>query len=350
MSKSVASIVAGMLLALSCAVLADDAPPTLQERVGYAFSRALNAAQGDKQALSSLQTDAKLDAAAEYGLGEYYVFIKDYPQSIAWFRKSADQDFVGGYYGLGKAYDLGRGVTQDYKQAMILYLKAMELPEAEMHIGLLYAQGHGVKQDYAQAANWYRKAGSIEADLALGSLYQTGSGVKQDDVQAMQWYRKAADAGGAGDAQAQYRLGLMHEQSKSLQDYKQAAGWYQRASQQGVAGAQLNLGLLYTSGKGVPADPAKAVQQFQMAANQGNGQAQYHLAECFATGAGVPVDPVRAYQWMTIAKASLDSNDPTASLAAEKLKDLERQLSPAQTKQAKQAAAEWLQSHSAAKQ
>ncbi|HSC47416.1 MAG TPA: SEL1-like repeat protein, partial [Gammaproteobacteria bacterium] len=88
----------------------------------------------------------------------------------------------------------------------------------------------------------------------------------------------------------------------------------------------------------------------QMAANQGNGQAQYHLAECFAAGAGVPVDPVRAYQWMIIAKASLDAKDPTSSLVAARLKSLEGQMSPAQTKQAKQAAAEWLQSHGAVKQ
>lgn len=344
-----ALIVVGMLLAVSCGVLADDAPPTTQEMFGYALSLAMSAAQGDKHALATLQSNAA-DMDAEFGLGEYYVLIKDYSQSIAWFQKSADKHFAGGYYGLGEAYDLGRGVTRDYRHAMILYLKATELPEAEMHIGLLYAQGHGVKQDYAQAANWYRKSGSVDADLALGSLYETGTGVKQDDAEALRWYRKAADAEGAGDAQAQYRLGLLYERPKSLQDYKQAATWYQRASQQGVAGAQLNLGMLYLSGKGVPADPAEAVQQFQMAANQGNGQAQYHLAECFATGAGVRADPSRAYQWLSIAKASLDVKDPTSSLAAEKLKDLERQLSPAEIARAKQAAADWLQSHQTAKQ
>ena len=342
-------VIAGLPLAMSCGALADDASPTTQEMFGYALSLAMSAAQGDKRALATLQSNAA-DMDAELGLGEYYVLTQDYPQSIAWFQRSADKHFAGGYYGLGEAYDLGRGVTRDYRKAMIQYLKATELPEAEMHIGELYAQGHGVKQDYSQAADWYRKAGSVEADLALGSMYQTGSGVKQDDAEALQWYRKAADAEGAGDAQAQYRLGLLYERSKSLQDYKQAATWYQRASQQGVAGAQLNLGLLYSSGKGVPADPAKAVQQFQMAANQGDGQAQYQLATSFAAGAGVRADPFRAYQWLSIAKASLDGKDPAASLAAEKLKDLERQLSPAEIARAKQAAADWLQSHQTAKQ
>lgn len=319
--------------------------------MGYALSLADKAYHGDKSALEFLQSNAATkDSGAEFGLGEYYVLTKDYPQSVSWFQKSADQGFAGGYYALGVAYDSGLGVRQDYAQAMRLYLKATELPEAEMDIGVLYARGRGVKQDYPQAVGWYRKAadaGSVEADLALGSLYQTGTGVPQDDAQALQWYRKAADA---GDADAQYRVGLIYEHSRSLQDYKQSVYWYQKAAQQGIADAQLDLGMLYSSGKGVPADPARAVQLFQMAANQGNGQAQYELADSFAAGRGVRPDPFRAYQWMTIAKASLDGKDPTYAMALERLKGLEKQLGPAQLSGAKKAAAEWLQSHGAIKQ
>lgn len=92
-------------------------------------------------------------------------------------------------------------------------------------------------------------------------------------------------------------------------------------------------------------DAGKALQQFQMAANQGDGQAQYHLADSFATGSGIHADPFRAYEWFTIAKASLDAKDPASSLASERLKGLEGQMSPAQLARAKQAAADWLKSH-----
>jgi TPR repeat protein len=343
MSKLLALMVVGISLAVPYAALADDAPPTTQEMAGYALSLATSAAAGDKSALATLRSNAALkDPGAEFGLGEYYVFIHLYPQSISWFQQSAAQDFAGGYYGLGVACDSGQGVAQDYAQAMHFYLKAIELPDAEMRIGGLYAEGHGVKQDRSQAAAWYRKAadgGSTEADLALGDAYQAGTGMTQDDAQAMHWYMAAADR---GDATAEYRLGMLYEHSKSLQDYKQAAVWYRRASEQGVADAQLELGMLYSSGKGVPADPAKAVQQFQMAANQGDGQAQYQLGNSFAAGAGVPIDPVRAYQWMSIAQTSLDAKDPTSSLATAKLKGLEGQMSPTQIVQAKKAATEWL--------
>jgi TPR repeat protein len=173
-------------------------------------------------------------------------------------------------------------------------------------------------------------------------MYRMGSGVKQDDAQAMHWYRKAADQ---GNALGQYNVGLIYERSRSLHDYKQSALWYNKAAEQGVADAQLNLGMFYSTGNGVPVDAARALQLFQMAANQGNGHAQYELADRFATGAGIQPDPSRAYQWMTIAKSSLDRKDPTWSMASNKLKDIERQLSPAQTQRAKEAASEWLQSH-----
>jgi TPR repeat protein len=344
-------MVAGLTLALSPAVFAGDAPPTTQEMVGEAEYLARSAHQGDKNALATLRSGvAAKYADAEFGLGEYYRLSKDYAQSVSWFQKSADQGFAGGYYALGIAYESGEGVPQDYAQAMGLYLKATELADAEMKIGLLYAHGRGVRQDYSQAVLWYRKAadtGSVDADLALGSTYETGEGVPRDDAQAMQWYRKAADF---MNAQGQYRLGLLYERSKSLQDYKQAVYWYGKAAQQGIVEAQLNLGMLYSNGKGAPADAGRALQLFQMAANQGNGQAQYQLANCFATGAGVRPDPFRAYQWMTIAKASLDGKDPTYSLALEKMKDWEKQLSPTQISQAKKAAAEWLQSHGTTRQ
>ncbi len=348
MSKSLALMLASFCLAVSCAAVADDEDPTTQERVSYALSRALNAAQGDKHSLASLQTDAALDAAAEFGLGVYYSLTKDYPQSLTWFKKSADQHFVGGYYGLGRAYDCGKGVPKDYTQAMRFYLQATELSEADMRIGDMYMDGDGVAQDDVRALSWYQKAadaGSIEADLTFGHLYELGIGVKQDSTQALQWYRKAADL---GNAEAQYQVGSLYGQPGSLRDYKQAALWYQKASQQGVAEAQFYLGHLYLDGNGVAVDKAKAVQQFQMAANQGYRQAQVFLATCFADGVGVPADPFRAYQWYAISEMSMNAADSDPSVE-QRMTPLAQKLGPTQTARAKQAAQDWHDAHSAAK-
>ena len=55
--------------------------------------------------------------------------------------------------------------------------------------------GRGVAQDYTQAVFWYRKAaeqGDASAQDGLGEIYDNGYGVRQDYAQAVAWYRKAA--------------------------------------------------------------------------------------------------------------------------------------------------------------
>ena len=65
-------------------------------------------------------------------------------------------------------------------------------------LGRLYENGRGVPQDYAQARQWYQKAveaGSVAAMEHLGNMYYYGRGVAQDDVKAREWYQKAVDGG-----------------------------------------------------------------------------------------------------------------------------------------------------------
>ena len=90
-----------------------------------------------------------------------------------------------------------------------------------------YRNGRGVPQDYVQAVSWYRLAadqGNAAGQRNLGFLYEQGQGVPQDYVQAVAWYRKAADQ---GDAYAQENLGFMYGTGKGVpQDYIQAYKWY----------------------------------------------------------------------------------------------------------------------------
>jgi TPR repeat protein len=74
----------------------------------------------------------------------------------------------------------------------------------------MYQAGKGVAQDYAQAVYWYRKAAEQGNDIAendLAVMYENGAGVVPDVAQAIYWYRKSAAQGNA-DAQANLaRLG-----------------------------------------------------------------------------------------------------------------------------------------------
>jgi TPR repeat protein len=71
----------------------------------------------------------------------------------------------------------------------------------------MYANGRGVHQDYAEALNWYRKAaehGNASGEYNFGYMYGAGQGVSPNYGEALKWFRKAADQ---GFADAQYGLG-----------------------------------------------------------------------------------------------------------------------------------------------
>jgi len=152
-------------------------------------------------------------------------------------------------------------------------------PEAQYDLASMYFRGKGVPQDYAEAVRWYRKAaekGYTRAENALGYVYYQGKGVPQDDAEAVRWFRKAADH---GDANAQSGLAFMYSQGKGMpQDYAEAVRWYSKAADQGDANAQYALGFMYRNGKGVPHDDAEAVRWFRKAADHGDAQAQRALA------------------------------------------------------------------------
>jgi TPR repeat protein len=61
-------------------------------------------------------------------------------------------------------------------------------------------------------------------------------------------------------------------------DLVQAAVWFRTAAKQGLASAQLNLGVAYHKGQGVPLDDEEAAVWYQRAADQGNIDAQHKAA------------------------------------------------------------------------
>ena len=97
-------------------------------------------------------------------------------------------------------------------------------------------------------------------------------------------------------------------------------GLLERAKQ-GDAEAQLNPGLMYDDGEGLPKDDKEAVKWYRLAAEQGQVSAQNNLGVAYAIGNGVPGDTVIAYVWANLAGAN--GSDVT------KLKELlEQSMSP----------------------
>jgi TPR repeat protein len=169
---------------------------------------------------------------------------------------------AGQYEDAEKAYLRG-----DYKAAYGLFKPMAEqgLPKAQYNLGDMYDNGRGVPQNFAEAMKWYRKAadqGDAPAQYSLGALYYNSRGVPQDYAEAMKWYRKAADQ---GHAYAQFSLGLMYHHSQGVpQNYVEAAQWFRKAADQGYAPAQYNLGAMYYNGQGVPQDYVLAYMWFNL--------------------------------------------------------------------------------------
>ncbi len=116
---------------------------------------------------------------------------------------------------------------------------------------------------------------------------------------ALRWYSRAAEA---GDARAQYLLGVKHETGIGVTaSDRQAAEWFGRAAAQGHAEAQFKLAVMYEAGRGVPADLGEAVRLYRAAAESGLAEAQYNLGVAYLNGSGVDRDVAEAFAWIALA-------------------------------------------------
>lgn len=143
-------------------------------------------------------------------------------------------------------------------------------------------------------------AGNVPAQIMLGALYNKGGAVERNDKMAAAWFEKAANQ---GNAEAQYQLGNLYENSQLSKDYKAAANWYQKAAQQGSAKAQARLGVFYSHGLGVAQNPNEAILWSGKAALQGNADAQYWFGLGYLQGKRAPKDTQIAMGWLSKAAA-----------------------------------------------
>ena len=150
--------------------------------------------------------------------------------------------------------------------------------------------------DEARAAwSTLAHAGDVDAQFNLGTLHENGLGVPKDAQKAARWYRAAAarrvDLARLALARLQ-RAGVLEpdpgeDQIKLLEI----------AARRGLAEAQFELGVAYDHGLGVTQNHATAAGWYQRAAEQGLTDAQYNLATLYDEGLGTPRDIGRALQW-----------------------------------------------------
>lgn len=91
-------------------------------------------------------------------------------------------------YNIGRLYQLGQGVFQDFEVAAQLYEMSADqgYPYAQHNLAMLYESGKGVDQSFSKAYRWFRRAakqGNRKSMYRLGIMYQEGEGVgKSQDL------------------------------------------------------------------------------------------------------------------------------------------------------------------------
>jgi hypothetical protein len=154
-----------------------------------------------------------------------------------------------------------------------------------------------------------------------------------DFATALSSFRPLAEQ---GSASAQLNLGLMYSKGEGVpENDTEAVRWYRLAADQGHPKAQYNLGNSYANGTGVPQNHAEAVRWFRLGADRGDAKAQYSLGVMYDNGDGVPENDVEAYKWWALAAAQGHSD------AAKNRDSVRSEMTPAQVAEGQRLAAEW---------
>ena len=108
---------------------------------------------------------------------------------------------------------------------------------------------------------------------------------------------------GPRDAEEQFQLGEDHQLGRGVpKDPAVALEWHRKAADQGHPTAQVRLAMRYADGQGVKKDPAEALRLFVLAAAQGQPKAQLELGLAYRDGRGVPKDLVQAEAWLMLSE------------------------------------------------
>jgi TPR repeat protein len=176
------------------------------------------------------------------------------------------QHVVGDFYLRG----VGTGPSRD--DAVKWFRLAIEQGSvgAELSLGLMLLGTDNADGEFAEATKLLTHAaaaGNAEAQYALGVVYGTGLGTKPNRKKAREFYQKAANQ---GHASALLVLAdMVHEKARTDRERAEAIRLYTAAAEKGVPTAIYNLGLAYERGHGVPADIAKALDHYRRAAGAG---------------------------------------------------------------------------------
>jgi TPR repeat protein len=176
----------------------------------------------------------------------------------------------------------GGGVSGD------AYLSALEnaaeagQPMAMWQLGTMYENGEGVAKDPARAFGYFAQIANQHADAAPRGV--ESDIVAQSFVKMGDYYRQGVpDAGIPADVERSHAL-LLH-----------AATYF------GDADAQYRVGLLYLQDEGLGVNPLQSARWFSLAARKGHCLAQARLGDMLFNGVqGIEAQPIEGLMWLNV--------------------------------------------------
>lgn len=183
----------------------------------------------------------------------------------------------------------GEGGPVDNDEAVLWYLTISDTnSSAANNLGSMYYNGRGVAQDYSEALRYFEKAadlGNVTSMINVGNMYAWGLGDERSDEIAIEYYVKAIRAGWVKDD----FLSLLKK--GNIDDERIAA------LDPAVISYITELGLDYYFGRNnLPEDYGKSFRILEFAANHCNERALLYVIQDYRLGDGTLKDEKRAFE------------------------------------------------------
>ena len=176
----------------------------------------------------------------------------------------------------------GGGVSSDDLLSALENAASAGQPMAMWQLGTMYENGEGVAKDPVKAFGYFAQIANQHADTAPKGV--EADIVAQSFVKVGDYYKEGLpDAGIPADAERSHAL-LLH-----------AATYF------GDADAQYRVGLLYTQAEEMGVNPLQSARWFSLAARKGHCPAQAQLGQMLFNGMdGIEAQPVEGLMWLAI--------------------------------------------------
>ncbi|MVT51214.1 hypothetical protein GPL17_12010 [Bradyrhizobium yuanmingense] len=168
--------------------------------------------------------------------------------------------------------------------------------------------------------------GDAEAQYHVGMMHNNGIGTQQDRGRALEWFQKSA---AANDPLGAYKLGCYYDGQGAgviATDADQALKYKLVAANAGYARAQHDVALMYDR----QGNSEEALKWWKLAGAQGLPEALFGLSRAYSAGKGTPRDLSLSYAYFKLSKVPAKNVNEMASM-----------LSKPELEKAEKMVAEW---------